>query len=132
MAAGELHEGTSFATPFVSAAAALVREYRPELTAAQVVARLLATADPTSGGPNSPEYGHGLVNPYRALTDQLSATARPSASQSPITVWPARRGPVTDHKAALTVAGIAVGLSLLVIFIGATRHQANRRRAGKR
>src|SRR5690349_14586965 len=39
-----VREGTSFATPFVAAAAALVREYRPELTAAQVVDRLLTPA----------------------------------------------------------------------------------------
>jgi membrane-anchored mycosin MYCP len=87
LAAGQLHEGTSFAAPFVAAAAALVREYRPKLTAGQVVARLLATADPTPGEPNSPEYGHGLVNPYRALTDQLNPATGPTATSSPIPEW---------------------------------------------
>lgn len=39
-------EGTSYAAPFVAATAALLREYRPELTAAQVAERIVATADP--------------------------------------------------------------------------------------
>ncbi|MFD0822447.1 type VII secretion-associated serine protease mycosin, partial [Micromonospora zhanjiangensis] len=43
-------EGTSYAAPFVSATAALVRQYRPELTAAQVAERIVATADPAAGG----------------------------------------------------------------------------------
>jgi len=49
--------GTSFATPFVSGAAALVRAEYPKLTPAQVASRLLATADPAPGGPDSAEYG---------------------------------------------------------------------------
>src|SRR6185437_10734927 len=71
-----IHEGTSFAAPFVVAAAALARAYRPKLTAAQVVDRLKSTAD----GPD------GLLNPYRALTDQLipptKATPSPLAERS--------------------------------------------------
>ena len=42
--------GTSYATPFVAATAALVRAYRPDLPATAVVARILATADPVGGG----------------------------------------------------------------------------------
>ena len=33
--------------------------------------RLLATADPASGGQPSPDYGYGVVNPLRALTEVL-------------------------------------------------------------
>ncbi len=64
--------GTSFAAPFVAATAALVRSAWPELTANQVADRLLATADPARGGAGSPEYGAGIVDPYRAVTEGLS------------------------------------------------------------
>jgi type VII secretion-associated serine protease mycosin len=128
LAAGELHEGTSFATPFVAAAAALVREYRPKLTAAQVVDRLLATADPTPGGPNSPEYGHGLVNPYRALTDQLNPATGPAGTASPIPEWHPNHGSANNHARALQITGIALGLTLLAVFVGVTLRRGNRRR----
>jgi membrane-anchored mycosin MYCP len=64
-------DGTSFAAPFVAGTAALVRAAWPQLTAAQVVARLEATASPARGGLGSDAYGAGLVNPYRAVTDGL-------------------------------------------------------------
>ncbi len=124
-----VREGTSFAAPFVAAAAALVREYRPKLTAAQVVDRLLATADPTPGGSSSPEYGHGLVNPYRALTDQLIPTT--SAPASPIAEPRADRPPGTSHKVALEITGTALGLALLAVLVGATRPRGKRYDAGK-
>lgn len=65
-------QGTSFAAPFVSGVAALVRAAWPELTAPQVAARLLATADPARGGKSSEEYGAGIVDPYRAVTEDLT------------------------------------------------------------
>ncbi|BCJ49163.1 hypothetical protein Asp14428_06380 [Actinoplanes sp. NBRC 14428] len=44
-------QGTSYATPFVSATAALVRQRFPSLTPAQVARRILATADPAPAAP---------------------------------------------------------------------------------
>ncbi len=124
-----VHEGTSFATPFVAAAAALVRQYRPNLTAAQVASRLLATADPSPGGPHSPEYGAGLVNPYRALTDQLGAPTGPARSTSPIAEKRASNGAAgDDHAQALTIAGVAVGLALLALLGAAIGPRGRRRR----
>ncbi len=66
-----IHTGTSFATPFVAATAALIRARWPNLTRAEVEHRLLATADPAAGGQPSPDYGYGVVNPFRALTEVL-------------------------------------------------------------
>ena len=43
-------DGTSFAAPWAAGLAALVRERFPELTAAQVVDRILATARRPAGG----------------------------------------------------------------------------------
>ncbi|RBM22237.1 type VII secretion-associated serine protease mycosin [Prauserella sp. PE36] len=81
-------DGTSYAAPFVSATAALVRSKWPDLSAEEVVRRVLATATPAPGGRDSAAYGAGMVNPYRALTDGLS-TEEPAA-------LPAVQRPVPD------------------------------------
>lgn len=65
-------DGTSFAAPFVSGVAALVRAAWPHLSAPQVAQRLMATADLARGGRDSHEYGAGVVDPYRAVTEGLS------------------------------------------------------------
>ncbi|MBE1495541.1 type VII secretion-associated serine protease mycosin [Amycolatopsis lexingtonensis] len=64
-------DGTSFAAPFVAGTAALVRSAWPQLSAAQVAQRLLATATPARGGRGSHAFGAGVVDPYRAVTDGL-------------------------------------------------------------
>lgn len=80
-------KGTSFAAPFVAGVAALVRSAWPELTAPQVAQRLVATAAPAPGGVTSPEYGAGIVDPYRAVTEGLSSE-KPAAL--PVVVTPPR------------------------------------------
>ncbi|OZM71334.1 type VII secretion-associated serine protease mycosin [Amycolatopsis antarctica] len=68
-------KGSSFAAPFVAASAALVRAAWPALSADEVAERLKATATPAPGGRDSTSYGAGLVNPYRAVTDELTSVA---------------------------------------------------------
>lgn len=63
--------GTSMAAPLVSGLAALVRSKYPELTQAQVKARLEATAKDVIMTGVDPYAGHGRVDAYRALTDPL-------------------------------------------------------------
>jgi membrane-anchored mycosin MYCP len=103
-----LYEGTSFATPFVSATAALIRSRWPNLHQADVVRRLLATTDPAPGGHPSPEYGYGVLDPQRALTDVvLAAGPVPSASPLPLPeVVPAQ--PAAPVSPALVAAAILV------------------------
>ncbi|NJC72330.1 S8 family serine peptidase [Planosporangium thailandense] len=80
----QMFEGTSMATPFVSAAAAIViQKYGRTITPRQVAARLMATADPAPGPPGSPEYGQGVLNPYRAATGVLATGAQQQASPLP-------------------------------------------------
>jgi membrane-anchored mycosin MYCP len=77
-------DGTSFAAPWVSGLAALVRERFPRLTAAQVVERILATTRRPAGG-RSDLVGRGVIDPVAALTavpDVLSPDT--SAPQVPI------------------------------------------------
>ena len=68
--------GTSYAAPYVSATAALLLERFPGLSPAEVTRRLTATADPAPGGSRSDDYGFGLLNPYRALTETLGPRSR--------------------------------------------------------
>ncbi len=69
-------DGTSFAAPWVAGLAALVRERFPQLRAAQVVDRILATARRPGGGDT---IGHGVVDPVAALT-ALPGVLRPAAA----------------------------------------------------
>ena len=66
-----LDQGTSFSAPFVAATAALILQRFPGSTPAAVARRLEATADPSPAGERSGDYGYGLLNPYRALTEAL-------------------------------------------------------------
>ncbi|GAA4850753.1 S8 family serine peptidase [Kitasatospora terrestris] len=62
-------DGTSGATAYVSAIAALVRAKYPELSAGQVIGRLTSSAvapPDKSAVPNS-NYGYGIASPQRAL-----------------------------------------------------------------
>lgn len=59
--------GTSFAAPWVSGLAALVRERFPRLSAAQVVDRILTTARRPAPG-EALRLGHGVIDPMAALT----------------------------------------------------------------
>ncbi len=126
-------DGTSFAAPFVSGTAALIRAYRPSLTAAQVATRILATADPAPGGGRSTASGYGILNPYRAVTDQLGdgPVAAPSPSSGP--VHAAVPGPARPRTAVVL---LSLGALLLAGLVGwgasvARRGAARRWRAGR-
>lgn len=60
-------DGTSFAAPWVSGLAALLRERFPKLSAAQIADRILATARRPSGE-RSTLLGRGVIDPVAALT----------------------------------------------------------------
>ena len=60
--------GTSMATPFVSGGLALVMQEFSSLTPAQVVSRLLTTANDSGEYSQTSIYGHGLMNLDAATT----------------------------------------------------------------
>ncbi|WP_411133006.1 type VII secretion-associated serine protease mycosin [Streptomyces sp. C10] len=72
--------GTSGATAYVSAAAALLRSKFPDLTAGQIANRLVKTAKlPDSmKGAKLPDkhYGYGFIRPYSALTEDIPAGSK--------------------------------------------------------
>jgi type VII secretion-associated serine protease mycosin len=68
--------GTSHSTAYVSAAAALVRAKYPDLTAGQVINRLVKSASFLHHkGLKAPdrEYGYGIIRPNKALTMDIPA-----------------------------------------------------------
>ncbi|MEU9287098.1 type VII secretion-associated serine protease mycosin [Streptomyces sp. NPDC048275] len=68
--------GTSEATAYVSAAAALVRSKYPDLTAGQVINRLIKSASFLGHkGLKAPdeEYGYGIIRPRQAVTMDIPA-----------------------------------------------------------
>lgn len=64
--------GTSFATAVVSGAAALVRSKFPDLSAADVINRLIATATDAGAPGRDDEYGFGRLDLRRALTADVA------------------------------------------------------------
>jgi len=123
-------QGTSFAAAFVSGVAALVRAAYPRLSAAQVVARIEATADGQTGA----HTGAGMINPVQAVTAVLPAAAAQPAGQPVAVPQPPVSSPVT-RTMALSIAGGAAALAALVIAVAAVVTRGRRRHwrpAGRR
>ena len=72
--------GTSMATPYAAATAALVLGAWPALTPAQVREHLERTADDLGAPGFDDGTGYGLVDPVAALTSQPSGVPQPPAS----------------------------------------------------
>jgi type VII secretion-associated serine protease mycosin len=65
-------QGTSFSSALVAGVAALIRARWPDLSAGDVVNRLVATAQDAGAPGRDPVYGFGAVDPVAALTAQLA------------------------------------------------------------
>jgi subtilisin family serine protease len=73
--------GTSGATPIVAGIVALVRSAYPTMDAANVINRVLVTADRVTETIPDPIYGYGLIDAYDALTaDVPFVSANPLGS----------------------------------------------------
>ncbi len=123
--------GTSFAAPFVAGVAALVRAYYPQLTAAQVIHRIEATADHPPGVLPSPGLGWGEVNPYAAVAAVLPGEQRDRiAPVTPARVLPPDRVQPGAGKAAAraAVAGVAAVMLAALVLLSAVVARRGRRR----
>ncbi|MGX7828853.1 S8 family serine peptidase [Actinokineospora sp. 24-640] len=109
--------GPELAVAFTAGAAALVRDYRPGLSAAETVARLRDTADRPAAGVPDPRVGFGVLDPVAAVTAVAGparpvrpATAAPLAVPSPPAPDPAPVLRALWFAAALLAAGaVAAG-----------------------
>ncbi len=122
--------GSGVAVAFVAGAAALVRDYRPSLSAAQVAHRLAATADHPSGRLPDPTLGYGMVDPLAAVATALpeeSGDAVPRPKARPVRIVlpaPADRRP--EHLALIT-SGAVMGCAILGGLLVATVRRGRRR-----
>lgn len=123
-------QGTSYSAPFVTGTAALVRAYRPALSAAQVKHRLLATAAHPAARLPDPALGWGMVNPLSAVTAVLPEEG---GNGEPAVVPPDARGadrtPRDQWGPVLAVAGVlGAGCATLGMLVATRLYRAGRRR----
>ena len=102
-----VQNGTSFAAAFVSGVVALVRSAHPGLNAAQVVARIEATAH----GGTGPGTGHGMVDPVRAVSAVLPAEQAGAAGRQAS----AAPSGLSARTVALAAIAGAFGLAVVVL-----------------
>ena len=125
-----LSSGTSFATPFVTGLAALIKSYYPELTPAQIKARIVATTDRPSANLPSEELGWGVINPVNALTAVLPEQSGTSSGPTARRLDSIPRPAVPDlptRDAALAIFGGALFLAVVVITVAVVLPRGRRR-----
>jgi len=111
VAGHQRRSGTSYATAFVSATAALVRSARPGLSAENVVNRIMATATPSRGGPG---YGAGVVNPYRAVTEE-ALFVNPRETLPAVAPWSTDPAVLAEQARWRQMSERAILVSLLLL-----------------
>lgn len=130
-------QGTSFAAPYVSGVAALIRAKHPEWNYKQVITQIEQTADRTKAGRDD-FVGWGVIDPAAAVNDD---TTTPSADgPKPDTAGPA--GDSANVQAATLVLGeseqqrteryalyvLAAGFALVLLLFGGGRVLSDWRR----
>lgn len=127
--------GTSFAAPYVSGVAALMRAKYPRWTAAQIAARIEQTAERSVNG-HDDFVGWGVVDPVRALSgDDVpqdaphpdappAGAAAPDPAPLPMTQTPQQR----DKRYASYAMALAVLLTGAVTGAAAVARDLRRRR----
>ncbi|MFB8756027.1 type VII secretion-associated serine protease mycosin [Streptomyces nigra] len=136
-------DGTSDATAFVSATAALVRAKYPDLTAGQVINRLTKSAtflDHDVKKAPDEKYGYGIIRPYMALTMDIPkgpkqgplAQAAPStstnsgaASDGGPTNQAAKNEKESSSGSAYLIAGVAGAVTVIGILVAVVRSRRN-------
>lgn len=110
-------EGTSFAAPYVAGTAALIRARYPDLRAAEVTARIEATAHSPAAGWD-PYVGHGVVDPVAAVTaPDIDTVDSPQSVALPI---PDASPPPDARPRTVALTGAGVVAALLAIGVVAS------------
>ncbi|HZE38069.1 MAG TPA: S8 family serine peptidase [Stackebrandtia sp.] len=130
--------GTSGATAFVSGTAALLAAQHKDWSGKRISRQILGTASPTPGGTGmnkerlSPGYGHGMIDPYRAVTERLHPEESPE-DNSEMDVPPMGDKEVAeaDHYNAMKPWAIWIAAGALALFAAALTGVGAMRRARK-
>lgn len=114
-------QGTSFAAPYVTGLAALVRAKYPHLSARQVMNRITSTAQhPAAPGGRDNFVGYGVIDPMAALTAMVpeeEGLADASAVALPSDMPPGDDGSSMPMIVALTGSGGALAALLVALFV---------------
>ncbi|GAA0556070.1 S8 family serine peptidase [Saccharopolyspora spinosporotrichia] len=123
--------GGGIGVAFVAGAAALVRSYHPDLSAAQVRHRLEATADHPPAVLPDPALGFGVVDPRAALATVLPEESgdRPTPAPAPdVRVPPVPAADDTPVFIALAVTALTVSAASLGALAAALVTRGRRRK----
>ncbi|WP_406261942.1 type VII secretion-associated serine protease mycosin [Streptomyces chartreusis] len=137
-------DGTSDATAYVSATAALVRAKYPALTAGQVINRLIKSAtmlDQDVKKTPDDEYGYGIIRPYAALTMNIAKGPKQGPLAQAAPSMSTNSGAASDDKDSanqaakkkkksssgniLLIAGIASAVVVIGILVVVLRSRRN-------
>jgi subtilisin family serine protease len=106
-------DGTSPATAIIAGVVALIRAKYPQLSAAEVVHRLEATATDAGDPGRDDVYGYGIVNPLAALTEDV-----PPLSATPTAKAGSGNGLSGRTTTILVLGGLAVIVLLAAGAVG--------------
>ncbi len=115
--------GSSFSAAYVSGVAALVRAKYKEISAHQVINRILQTAhNPPRGVDN--QVGYGVIDPVAALTFDVPPGPPVAAEAQTRVIAPAPPAPAPDHRArniALVFAGFVAAAVVIASLVARAR-----------
>ncbi len=115
--------GTSFSAAYVSGTAALVRAKFPDLSADQVINRIVRTAHSPPAGVDN-RIGYGLVDPVAALTFDVAGTSPAAGGSTTRVIVPSPPPPPPDHRArntALIFAGVVAAGAVVAALASSAR-----------
>ncbi|PWV82758.1 membrane-anchored mycosin MYCP [Prauserella marina] len=114
-------QGTSFAAPYVTGLAVLVRAKYPDLSAREVMNRITSTAQhPAAPGGRDNFVGYGVIDPMAALTAMVpeeEGVADASTVALPSDMPPGNVGGSMPMIVALTGSGGALAALLVALFV---------------
>lgn len=128
--------GTSFAAPYVSGLAALIRAKYPNLSAAQVIQRIEYTAHSPAAAPQDVaggavvdnRMGYGAIDPVAALNDDVPLGPRvPTEHLTRPLHLPPPPPPPDRRPMIMALAGSGVAIAILVALIFIARAMRERR-----
>ncbi|SFD91000.1 membrane-anchored mycosin MYCP [Actinopolyspora alba] len=126
-------QGTSFAAPYVSGLAALIKEKNPELSAAQVMHRITETAQHHGGSEGGNDIiGYGMINPMAALNDVIPAEHDAAAAPVEPRRLEAHVFPERNWAAIAVAMGGTIGGLATVLFTAFLLNAVRRVRARNR